>query len=260
MRKNFFLFSIFIFCLTPALAKIDYEKLLLEGKFQEIEINFKKEKNLRKLFEDEALIYIHCLITDGKINESLEYIDIYQKRYAKNQDLQRLKSLAHLYLQKYDEPIFDANQKKHLDFLRGKIVLSTKEILDLENDFYLPNKYEYAISQVSNNDFSLIEKAILQEINEKNSILFPKSKDFFHLAFCYKALAMIKIYSNKLEEAKSFIKLAQNNIMRISSLWLVEDFKIYNPIMKTYTESTHFASIYPQYLISLREEFANYLN
>ena len=75
----------------------------------------------------------------------------------------------------------------------------------------------------------------------------------------YKALAVIKIQQEKLDEAKRFIKLAQNQILKMRSIWLVEDINVYHPILKIDERSTKFASLYPQYLIKLREEFSSFL-
>ena len=123
----------------------------------------------------------------------------------------------------------------------------------------MASKYDYAFSLNKTDFFDEIEKAALIEINSKRKILFPKTLDFFQLAMAYKALAVIKIHAQKLDQAKRFIKLSQSNILKMRSIWLIEDLNIYNKILKTEKRSTRFASLYPQYLIKLREEFSSFL-
>lgn len=270
MHKNFFLFSLILclFCFCTGLrAKVNYTELMLQGNFDAILKNFQQEDNLRNLFEDEAIIFIHSLVTEGKIEDSKIFTDHYFKKYPKSSELLALKQQIDLFALDFDQDIFTDNQKLHIKMMQLNYPALNAEqkeellhqILKLRNEFYLGSKYDYAFSLDNSDFFADIEKEALSEINLKQKILFPKTQDFYELAFAYKALAVIQIHKENLDQAKRFIKMAQSYIFKMRSICLVEDLTIYNQIMKTEKQSTRFTSLYPQYLIQLREEFSSFL-
>lgn len=272
MHKHYFLFSLIIisFLICPqAHSRIDYVGLMTKGDFDGVLKNLNEEKDLKKLFSDEGVILVHSLIMDGKIEESKEYLDYYYERFPKEIEFLYLKRKIDLFTSNYEANTFTENQKQHIRLSQFKYQeLETNsslkesllhEILGLENEFYLSSKYDYAFALNRDDFLDEIQEDALNEISSKRNILFPKTNDFFDLAMAYKALAVVKIHEQKLDQAKRFIMLAQSNIMKMSSIWLVEDLKIYNPILKTTKRSTRFASLYPQYLIKLREEFSSFL-
>ena len=235
MRKLFFLFSLLLITL-PLQARMDYRSLLLKGDFTALEKAFEQEKDLKKLFADEAVIYIHSLIMDGKVPESKEYIDHYRLRFPKDKDLIELERGINLFALNYAHGNYTENQKQHIKFIntqfehvKAHLSETLKEILDLENEFYLPSKYDYAFTLKNDeSSFDLIRKSALADVVAKQRILFPKTKDFLDLAYAYKALAVIKIHESKLDEASRFIKLAQSYVFKMRSIWLIEDLNIFN--------------------------------
>jgi hypothetical protein len=272
MHKHYFLSSLILLSvlLCPkASSRIDYVGLMIKGDFDKVVKNFEEEKDLKKLFSDEGIILIHTLVMDGKVLDSKAYVDYYYKRFPKEHEYLELKRKIDIFTGNLDQDIFSENQKRHIEFtkmnyteLEDKSSLKEsllREILALENEFYLSSKYDYAFALNRIDFFDEIEKEALREISSKRKILFPKTLDFFQLAMAYKALAVIKIHKKELDQAKRFIKLAQNNVLKMRSIWLIEDLNIYNPIMKTEKKSTRFASLYPQYLIKLRDEFSSFL-
>ena len=239
---------------------------MLKGNFDAVVKNFQQEKKLKKLFSDEALIYIHTLIMDGKVPESQEFITHYRFRFPKDKDFIELERGIKLFSGDLDHTNYTKNQKANIRFLRTHFnTIEThkekylKEILELEDEFYLPSKYDYAfaLNELSFDD--QIKKVALKKIVDKQGVLFPKTGDFFELALAYKALAVIKIHEKDLSAAKRFIKIAKDYVFKMRSIWLIEDLSIYDPVWKTTKTSTKFASLYPQYLIKLRDEFANFL-
>jgi hypothetical protein len=272
MRKNFFLFSFISLCLflcQAAFARVDYRGLMLKGDFETVIKNFNEEKDLKKLFDEEAILLIHTLIMEGKIAESKDYVEYYISRFPKNRNFIELKRGIDLYNLNYRSEILSSNQKKHVEFINTDFKVlqvnssdredTLHEILRLENEFYLPSKFDYAFSLNEKAFNDLIEKNAIDEIRAKQNILFPKTNDFYQLAMAYKALAVIKIQEDKLDEAERFIRLAQDQIFKMRSIWLIEDINVYHPILKIDERSTKFASLFPQYLIKLREEFGNFL-
>lgn len=272
MHKLYFLSSLILislFTCPKANSRVDYVGMMTKGNFDNVVKNFEEEENLKRLFSDEGVILVHTLVMDGKILDSKAYVDYYYERFPKNKEYLELKRRIDLFTMNLDQDIFSANQQKHIEFnntdfksIEDKSSLKEsllQEILGLENEFYLPSKYNYAFALNRIDFLKDIEKEALSEISSKRKILFPKTQDFFQLAMAYKALAVIKIHEQNTDQAKRFIKLAQNNVTKMRSIWLIEDLSIYNPIMKTTARSTRFASLYPQYLIRLREEFSSFL-
>lgn len=272
MHKHFFHFSFIVLCLLlcqSAFARIDYRDLMLKGDFEAVIKNFNEEKDLKKLFDDEAILLIHTLIMEGKIAESKEYLEYYISRFPKNKNFIELKRGIDLYNLNYQSEILTVNQKKHIEFISADFKVlqvnssnrenALREILSMENEFYLPSKYDYAFALGEPAFNELIEKNAIDEIQAKQMILFPKTNDFYQLAMAYKALAVIKIQEEKLDEAERFIRLAQSQILKMRSIWLIEDINVYHPILKIDERSTKFASLFPQYLIKLREEFSSFL-
>ncbi len=265
MRKLFFLFSLILLTsISPAFARIDYRKLMLDADFNQVIKSFKKESNLKNLFEDEAVIFIHTLVMEGKIQEAEEYASYYRERFPKNTEIRDSLREIKLFAMKYDFEDFSSNQKALITLSKQDLsgIKNKKAFLDsilsLENEFYFRPKYNFAFL-LGNEFHGEIERSCLKEIKAKQDILFPKTRDFYDLAMAYKALAIIKIQEGKLKEAKRFIVYARTQIEKMRTIWLIEDLHIYKPILKITTKETSFGSLFPQYLIQLREEFASFL-
>lgn len=270
MHKNFFLSSLILLSLfLPASARTNYRKLMINADFNKVLASFKEEKNLKNLFEDEAVILIHTLVMEGKTLEAEEFATYYADRFPKNEEMKTSLREIKLFAMKYDFDDFSENQKalinlskqdlskQDLSNITDKKSLLTY-ILSLKNEFYFRPKYNFAF--LLGTEFHAdIERACLAEIKAKQTILFPKTRDFYDLAMAYKALAIIKIQAGEIKEAKRFIVYAQSQIQKMRTIWLIEDLHIYKPILKITSKETHFGSLFPQYLIQLREEFDSFL-
>ena len=268
MHRNYLLFKILILVALSTLsisAATNYRDLMLKGDFDTALKEFSKEKKPKALYEDDAVFFIHCLVMEGKIPQSREFLNHYLKRFPKNQELQALDKIISLYLLDFGKQDYTKNQKAHIELLNSDLSKvankekTLKDILKLNNEFYLPSKYDYAFALNEPKLDKKIQESALKTIQAKQKILFPKTNDFFDLAMAYKSLCIIAIHQNKPDDAKNFIRMATRYIQKMRSIWLVEDIYIDRPILKIEDHRTSFASLFPQYLIQLQDEFARFL-
>lgn len=258
-----------------------------------------KEKLSLKLDEDTAELYIMSQLIIGDLEAAEKTLNFYLEKYSKSEPLQDFKKnlllfqgdynafedldlddyektqvklrklldeyLVDLRLYKIKNPklinqVFIANEDLSwgLRSKRKKIVKLTDKLSEARP--YFKPRLEYLLELKDPEINKDVEKFALETIREKRKELFPKTMDFYELALAYKALAILSIQNNDEKSAKNFIKLGQQYIYKMRSIWLIEDIKFTKKIMKTDQHISKFGYLMPQWIVMLREEFDSYLN
>lgn len=256
-------------------------------------------KRLFKLTDKNIYYYLVSLLVVGEFDTFSKLAEIVYNKYPKKQSFIDLYKesfyLTKEKLAELDKDLLSAEEKKFFQFetkildyivareefraqtkhqhsliidnkvLPKKLIKEQKKILELYHSFsaspkYFPSKEDYLLKLQSTEVTDIVEKQSLALIKKKREIIFPKSDDFFELASAYKSLALINLTQGNEKRAISFIKLGQQYTNKMKSIWLEEDLIIDRPILKLEKRITKFGFYFPQWIMTLREEFANYLN
>jgi len=278
----------------------ELRNFMLQGDVESVITRVELKKDLPlKLNDDEAELYIQSLLVMGELEAADSKLDHYIDKYPKNQSLKALKKNylfsqgrftdAEVYklddyektqfklMKELDEYLVDLRLYKIKNPKLINQVFITNEDLDSslrskrkkiikyankleENRPYFRPKLEYLLELKDPELNKSIEQEALSLIKSKRTELFPKTMDFYELALAYKALAILSIQANDNKSATGFIKLGQQNIYKMRSIWLIEDIIVEKKIMKTTEHISKFGYLIPQWIVALRDEFDSYLN
>lgn len=265
--------------ILPVSAEPAYEELrdmLLLGNSEAVIKAVEAEKDIDwikhkfKISPKICYLYAISLITVGDIERAEIFLDDAIIRHKKNQDLKYTRKQLSFFYQDYNHPELNYTklETNHIElvklmdnYLENKNIDTKNQILQLldqtTNDLaYFPSRFEYLLAL---DEYQRAETEALASIKNLQGILFPKSMDLYHLGLAYRSLAIISAKENNLDQAYSFIKLAQQSIDKIRSVWIEEDIIVAHRILKTQERSTKFGFLIPQWIIGLREEFAQYV-
>lgn len=279
MLKSYLKFSLLLLLILPVSAEPAYEELrdmLLLGNSEAVIKAVEAEKDIDwikhkfKISPKICYLYAISLITVGDIERAEIFLDDAIIRHKKNQDLKYTRKQLSFFYQDYNHPELNYTklETNHIElvklmdnYLENKNIDTKNQILQLlgqtTNDLaYFPSRFEYLLAL---DEYQRAETEALASIKNLQGILFPKSMDLYHLGLAYRSLAIISAKENNLDQAYSFIKLAQQSIDKIRSVWIEEDIIVAHRILKTQERSTKFGFLIPQWIIGLREEFAQYV-
>jgi hypothetical protein len=243
--------------------------LLLAGKLDEV-INDFNEHDSWKINDEENLeAFSTALIAYGDIKRVYPLLEYATKKFPKNDKFRKdLKSLlifdqdfeaakiygltniekAHIELKKafYGENKLDLNDQAIREFIY-------KELLSkIDNRSpYFPSRLEYLYFLNTETAKQEARKISLNIIEKFSEIAFPQTLDFYELAEAYRILGLLA-YDSKADSQRYF-EMARLSQSRMRSLWLIEDIRIYRPIMKILTRSTRFGYVFPQWIVSLNQ-------
>lgn len=279
MLKSYLKFSLLLLLILPVSAEPAYEELrdmLLLGNSEAVIKAVEAEKDIDwikhkfKISPKICYLYAISLITVGDIERAEIFLDDAIIRHKKNQDLKYTRKQLSFFYQDYNHPELNYTklETNHIElvklmdnYLENKNIDTKNQILQLlgqtTNDLaYFPSRFEYLLAL---DEYQRAETEALASIKNLQGVLFPKSMDLYHLGLAYRSLAIISAKENNLDQAYSFIKLAQQSIDKIRSVWIEEDIIVAHRILKTQERSTKFGFLIPQWIIGLREEFAQYV-
>lgn len=283
-----------------ALSYDELRNYMLQGDVESVISRVELKKDLPfKLNDDEAELYIQSLFVMGELEAAGSKLDYYLEKYPKSDSLQALKKDYLFYqgrfteaeeyklddyektqlklMEELDEYLVDLRlyKIKHPELI-NKIFIPAEEldshlrsqrkkILKYANKLegnrpYFKPKLDYLLELKDPDINKLIEKEALETIKSKRTELFPKTMDFYELALAYKALAILSIQAEDIKSATNFIKLGQQNIYKMRSIWLIEDIIVEKRIMKTVEHVSKFGYLIPQWIVIMRDEFDNYFN
>lgn len=245
------------------------QDLLITGNLEAVLNDFNKRDSEKIDDEEELEIYSTALIAYGDIKRVYPLLEKAHRKFPKNekfrndlksllifdQDFEAAKALgltnaekAHIELKKafYGSERLDLSEAHNLKFVQEELL--TK--IDNRTP-YFPSRLEYLYFMKTEAARQEARKSALEIIDKFTKIAFPQTLDFYEVAEAYRILGLLA-YDSK-ENAQTFFEMAKLNQSRMRSLWLIEDIRVYRPIMKVMSRSTRFAYVFPQWIISLNQ-------
>jgi len=245
------------------------QDLLLAGNLEAVINDFNK-RDFEKIDDEEELeIYSTALIAYGDIKRVYPLLEKAHRKFPKNEKFKNdLKSLL-IFDQDFDAAKalgLNSSEKAHIELKKafyGSERLDLSEAANLKFVYeelltkidnrtpYFPSRLEYLYFMKTETARQEARKTALEIIDKFTKIAFPQTLDFYEVAEAYRILGLLA-YDSK-ENAQTFFEMAKLNQARMRSLWLIEDIRVYRPIMKVMSRSTRFAYVFPQWIISLNQ-------
>ena len=243
--------------------------LLLTGNLDEVINDFNKYDSLKINDEENLEAFTTALIAYGDIQRVYPLLEYATKKFPKNNKFKNdLKSLlifdqdfeaakaygltniekAHIELKKafYGENKLDLNDHEIREFIYNELLSK----IDNRSP-YFPSRLEYLYFLKTETARQEARKISLNIIEKFSEIAFPQTLDFYELAEAYRIMGLLA-YDSK-TDSQAYFEMARLNQNRMRSLWLIEDIRIYRPIMKILTRSTRFGYVFPQWIVSLNQ-------
>jgi hypothetical protein len=243
--------------------------LLLLGNLDEVINDFNKYDSLKINDVENLEAFTTALIAYGDIKRAYALLEYATKKFPKNDKFRNdLKSLllfdqdfeaakacgltnsekAHIELKKafYGENKLDLNDHEIREFIYNELLSK----IDNRSP-YFPSRLEYLYFLKTESARQEARRISLNIIEEFSEIAFPQTLDFYELAEAYRILGLLA-YDSK-TDSEAYFEMARLNQGRMRSLWLIEDIRIYRPIMKILTRSTRFGYVFPQWIVSLNQ-------
>jgi hypothetical protein len=243
--------------------------LLLIGNLDEVINDFNKYDSLKINDEENLEAFTTALIAYGDIKRAYPLLEYATKKFPKNskfksdlksllifdQDFEAAKAYgltntekAHIELKKafYGENKLDLNDHEIREFIYNELLSK----IDNRSP-YFPSRLEYLYFLKTEAARQEARKISINIIGKFSEIAFPQTLDFYELAEAYKIMGLLA-YDSK-TDSLAYFEMAKLNQSRMRSLWLIEDIKIYRPIMKILTRSTRFGYVFPQWIVSLNQ-------
>jgi len=243
--------------------------LLLIGNLDEVINDFNKYDSLKINDEENLEAFTTALIAYGDIKRAYPLLEYATKKFPKNDKFRNdLKSLllfdqdfeaakacgltnsekAHIELKKafYGENKLDLNDHEIREFIYNELLSK----IDNRSP-YFPSRLEYLYFLKTESARQEARRISINIIEKFSEIAFPQTLDFYELAEAYRILGLLA-YDSK-TDSEAYFEMARLNQGRMRSLWLIEDIRIYRPIMKILTRSTRFGYVFPQWIVSLNQ-------
>lgn len=243
--------------------------LLLIGNLDEVINDFNKYDSLKINDVENLEAFTTALIAYGDIKRAYPLLDYATKKFPKNdkfrsdlkslllfdQDFEAAKACgltnsekAHIELKKafYGENKLDLNDHKIREFIYNELLSK----IDNRSP-YFPSRLEYLYFLKTESARQEARRISINIIEKFSEIAFPQTLDFYELAEAYRILGLLA-YDSK-TDSEAYFEMARLNQGRMRSLWLIEDIRIYRPIMKILTRSTRFGYVFPQWIVSLNQ-------
>lgn len=253
MLKGFLLFKLLFLPLYAEPNSQKMQEALIAG---DLDYVLKQCHKNSKMNLSNSQICSITLITEGDLTNLQKLLSTSLEHHKSDPELLNISNHLDLFTKDFDH-IQDPELKKYFEINLEEIQI--QEIANLKTYPYLLHKLDYLIAKNTKESFELAENLANQIINSKQEKIFNHSMDLYELASAYKTLAILKTRIGQIEEAKDLIKIAKLNIYRMKSLWIEEDFFVYDKIWKTTERKTKFGYLFPQWLMILRQEYDNYL-
>jgi hypothetical protein len=243
--------------------------LLLIGNLDEVINDFNKYDSLKINDVENLEAFTTALIAYGDIKRAYPLLDYATKKFPKNdkfrsdlkslllfdQDFEAAKACgltnsekAHIELKKafYGENKSDLNDHEIREFIYNELLSK----IDNRSP-YFPSRLEYLYFLKTESARQEARRISINIIEKFSEIAFPQTLDFYELAEAYRILGLLA-YDSK-TDSEAYFEMARLNQGRMRSLWLIEDIRIYRPIMKILTRSTRFGYVFPQWIVSLNQ-------
>lgn len=243
--------------------------LLLIGNLDEVINDFNKYDSLKINDVENLENFTTALIAYGDIKRAYPLLDYATKKFPKNdkfrsdlkslllfdQDFEAAKACgltnsekAHIELKKafYGENKSDLNDHEIREFIYNELLSK----IDNRSP-YFPSRLEYLYFLKTESARQEARRISINIIEKFSEIAFPQTLDFYELAEAYRILGLLA-YDSK-TDSEAYFEMARLNQGRMRSLWLIEDIRIYRPIMKILTRSTRFGYVFPQWIVSLNQ-------
>jgi hypothetical protein len=243
--------------------------LLLIGNLDEVINDFNKYDSLKINDVENLEAFTTALIAYGDIKRAYPLLEYATKKFPKNDKFRNdLKSLllfdqdfeaakacgltnsekAHIELKKafYGENKLDLNDHEIREFIYNELLSK----IDNRSP-YFPSRLEYLYFLKTESARQEARRISINIIEKFSEIAFPQTLDFYELAEAYRILGLLA-YDSK-TDSEAYFEMARLNQGRMRSLWLIEDIRIYRPIMKILTRSTRFGYVFPQWIVSLNQ-------
>ncbi len=243
--------------------------LLLIGNLDEVINDFNKYDSLKINDVENLEAFTTALIAYGDIKRAYPLLDYATKKFPKNdkfrsdlkslllfdQDFEAAKACgltnsekAHIELKKafYGENKLDLNDHEIREFIYNELLSK----IDNRSP-YFPSRLEYLYFLKTESARQEARRISINIIEKFSEIAFPQTLDFYELAEAYRILGLLA-YDSK-TDSEAYFEMARLNQGRMRSLWLIEDIRIYRPIMKILTRSTRFGYVFPQWIVSLNQ-------
>lgn len=243
--------------------------LLLIGNLDEVINDFNKYDSLKINDVENLETFTTALIAYGDIKRAYPLLDYATKKFPKNdkfrsdlkslllfdQDFEAAKACgltnsekAHIELKKafYGENKSDLNDHEIREFIYNELLSK----IDNRSP-YFPSRLEYLYFLKTESARQEARRISINIIEKFSEIAFPQTLDFYELAEAYRILGLLA-YDSK-TDSEAYFEMARLNQGRMRSLWLIEDIRIYRPIMKILTRSTRFGYVFPQWIVSLNQ-------
>ncbi|MEB3315607.1 MAG: hypothetical protein VKK32_05300 [Candidatus Melainabacteria bacterium] len=243
--------------------------LLLIGNLDEVINDFNKYDSLKINDVENLEAFTTALIAYGDIKRAYPLLDYATKKFPKNnkfrsdlkslllfdQDFEAAKACgltnsekAHIELKKafYGENKLDLNDHEIREFIYNELLSK----IDNRSP-YFPSRLEYLYFLKTESARQEARRISINIIEKFSEIAFPQTLDFYELAEAYRILGLLA-YDSK-TDSEAYFEMARLNQGRMRSLWLIEDIRIYSPIMKILTRSTRFGYVFPQWIVSLNQ-------
>jgi|688.fasta_scaffold00007_45 hypothetical protein len=243
--------------------------LLLLGNLDEVINDFNKYDSLKINDVENLEAFTTALIAYGDIKRAYALLEYATKKFPKNDKFRNdLKSLllfdqdfeaakacgltnsekAHIELKKafYGENKLDLNDHEIREFIYNELLSK----IDNRSP-YFPSRLEYLYFLKTESARQEARRISINIIEKFSEIAFPQTLDFYELAEAYRILGLLA-YDSK-TDSEAYFEMARLNQGRMRSLWLIEDIRIYRPIMKILTRSTRFGYVFPQWIVSLNQ-------
>ena len=243
--------------------------LLLIGNLDEVINDFNKYDSLKINDVENLEAFTTALIAYGDIKRAYPLIDYATKKLPENdkfrsdlkslllfdQDFEAAKACgltnsekAHIELKKafYGENKSDLNDHEIREFIYNELLSK----IDNRSP-YFPSRLEYLYFLKTESARQEARRISINIIEKFSEIAFPQTLDFYELAEAYRILGLLA-YDSK-TDSEAYFEMARLNQGRMRSLWLIEDIRIYRPIMKILTRSTRFGYVFPQWIVSLNQ-------
>ena len=239
------------------------------------EKDFDWSQNKIKLSANNSIVYATALIANGDVFKASNFLLDATSRHKNNTELIKLYKQIELYSQqltttklrltkeeKAHKKVMNLFPKylstkaagKDSSKLYEKITKELKKITSRHP--YLPTRFEYLFELEDPMIYKQIYKEAQQTIFRHRLKLYPKTMDFYELAYAYWSLAKLHYYQDEYKHAYIHLEQAELNLTKMRSIWLVEDIRIWKPLLAIEDRSVKIACVLPQFILAQIEKIS----